>query len=88
MTTGKVTQRFNRQFVGYDVQVYGVFLCLSVYKSITMKDNYENIFNSWYHKRMGTWNEIAEELNPGMVSVGGMKFIFKGCETNEKRFTK
>ncbi|SVA67810.1 uncharacterized protein METZ01_LOCUS120664 [marine metagenome] len=22
MTTGKVTQRFNRQFVGYDVQVY------------------------------------------------------------------
>ena len=22
MTTGKVSQRFNRQFVGYDVQVY------------------------------------------------------------------
>ena len=28
MTTGKVSQRFNRQFVGYDVQVYWVFICL------------------------------------------------------------
>ena len=61
--------------------------CLSVYKSLTMKDNYENIFNSWYHKGWDTWNEMAEELNPEMVSVGGMKFIFKGCETDEKRFT-
>ena len=34
-----------------------------------------------------TWNEMAEELNPEIVSVGGMKFIFKGCETDEKRFT-
>ena len=32
-------------------------------------------------------NEMAEELNREMVSVGGMKFIFKGCETDEKRFT-
>ena len=34
-----------------------------------------------------TWGEMAEELNPEIVSVGGMKFIFKGCETDEKRFT-
>ena len=27
MTTGKVSERFNRQFVGYDVQVYWVFIC-------------------------------------------------------------
>ena len=27
---------------------------------------------------------MAEELNSDMVSVGGMKFIFKGCETDEK----
>ena len=38
-------------------------------------------------KGWDTWNEMAETLNPGMVSVGGMKFIFKGCETDEKRFT-
>ena len=30
-------------------------------------------------KGWDTWNEIAEELNPEMVSVGGKKFIFKGC---------
>ena len=38
-------------------------------------------------KRWDTWNEMVEELNPEMVSVGGMKFIFKVCETDEKRFT-
>ena len=32
-----------------------------------------------------TWNKMAEELNSDMVSVGGMKFIFKGCETDEKK---
>ena len=31
------------------------------------------------------WNKMAEELNSDMVSVGGMKFIFKGCETDEKK---
>ena len=38
-------------------------------------------------KRWDTWSEMAEELNSEIVSVGGMKFIFKGCETDEKRFT-
>ena len=38
-------------------------------------------------KGWDTWNEMAEELNPEIGSVGGMKFIFKGCETDEKRFT-
>ena len=38
-------------------------------------------------KGWDTWNEMAGELNTEMVSVGGMKFIFKGCETVEKRFT-
>ena len=38
-------------------------------------------------KGWGTWNEMAEELNTEIVSVGGMKFIFKGYETDEKRFT-
>ena len=32
-----------------------------------------------------TWNKMAEELNSDMVSVGGMEFIFKGCETDEKK---
>ena len=30
-------------------------------------------------KGWDTWNEMAEGLNLEMVSVGGMKFIFKGC---------
>ena len=38
-------------------------------------------------KGWDTWNEMAEELNPEMVSVDGMKYIFKGCEADEKRFT-
>ena len=38
-------------------------------------------------KGWDTWNEMAEELSHEIVSVGGMKFIFKGCETDEKRFT-
>ena len=38
-------------------------------------------------KGWDTWNEMAEKLNPEIVSVIGMKFIFKGCETDEKRFT-
>ena len=36
-------------------------------------------------KGWDTWNKMAEELNSDMISVGGMKFIFKGCETNEKK---
>ena len=31
-------------------------------------------------KGWDTWNEMAEELNSDMVSVGGMQFIYKGCE--------
>ena len=31
-----------------------------------------------------TWNKMAEEMNPEMESEG-MKFIFKGCEMDEKR---
>ena len=38
-------------------------------------------------KGCDTWNEMAETLNPEMVTGSGMKFIFKGCETDEKRFT-
>ena len=38
-------------------------------------------------KGWDTWNEMAEELNPEMVSVCGMKFIFKGCDKDENRFT-
>ena len=36
-------------------------------------------------KGWNTWNKMAEELNPDMVSAGGMKFVFKGCETDEKK---
>ena len=40
-----------------------------------------------------TWNKMAEGMNPEMESEGmnpemeseGMKFIFKGCEMDEKR---
>ena len=39
-------------------------------------------------KGLDTCNEMVEELNPEIVSVGGMKFIFKGCETDEKKITK
>ena len=35
-------------------------------------------------KGWDTWNKIAEEPNSDMVSVGGMEFIFKDCETDEK----
>ena len=36
-------------------------------------------------KGWDTWNKMAEELNSDMVSAGGMKFVFKGCETDEKK---
>ena len=36
-------------------------------------------------KGWDTWNKMAEELNSDMVSVGAMEFIFKGCETDEKK---
>tara|TARA_B100000945_G_scaffold57057_1_gene42071 strand:- start:639 stop:908 length:270 start_codon:yes stop_codon:yes gene_type:complete len=36
-------------------------------------------------KGWNTWNNMAEELNSDMVSAGGMKFVFKGCETDEKK---
>ena len=36
-------------------------------------------------KGWDTWNKMAEELNSDMVSLGGMEFIFKGCETDEKK---
>ena len=38
-----------------------------------------NITKGW-----DTWNNMAEDLNSDMKSVAGMKFIFKGCETDEK----
>ena len=31
-----------------------------------------------------TWNKISEEMNPEMESEG-MKFIFKGCDVEEKK---
>ena len=39
-----------------------------------------NITKGW-----DTWNEMAEDLNSEMVSVGGMKFIYKGCDMEEKK---
>jgi len=38
-----------------------------------------NISKGW-----DTWNKMAERMNPEMESEG-MKFIFKGCETDEKK---
>ena len=35
-------------------------------------------------KGWDTWNKMAEEMNPEMESEG-MKFIFKGCEMDEKK---
>ena len=37
-------------------------------------------------KEWETWNKMAEETNPEMESKG-IKFISKGCEMDEKRFT-
>ena len=36
-------------------------------------------------KGWDSWNKMAEELNSDMVSAGGMQFIFKGCEMDEKK---
>ena len=38
-----------------------------------------NISKGW-----DTWNEMAEDLNSEMLSVGEMKFIYKGCDMDEK----
>ena len=35
-------------------------------------------------KGWDTWNKMAERMNPEMESEG-MKFIFKGCEMDEKK---
>jgi len=35
-------------------------------------------------KGWDSWNKMAEGMNPEMESEG-MKFIFKGCETDEKK---
>ena len=35
-------------------------------------------------KGWDSWNKMAEVMNPEMDSEG-MKFIFKGCETDEKK---
>ena len=39
-----------------------------------------NITKGW-----DTQNEMAEDLNSEMVSVGGMKFIYKGYDMDEKK---
>ena len=39
-----------------------------------------NITKGW-----DTWNEMAEDLNSEMVSVAGMKFIYKGCDMDENK---
>ena len=54
---------------------------LLVYKFLTMK----NYFSADICKGWGNWNDMAEELNFGKVSVGGMQFIYKGCEIDEKK---
>ena len=35
-------------------------------------------------KGWGTWYKLSEEMKPGMEAVG-MKFLFKGCEMDEKK---
>ena len=40
-----------------------------------------NISKGW-----DTWYEMAEDLNSEMASVGGMQFIYKGCDMDEKKF--
>ena len=35
-------------------------------------------------KGWDTWNKMAEAMNPEMEAEG-MKFIFKGCEMDEKK---
>ena len=39
-----------------------------------------NISKGW-----DTWNKMAEDLDSEMESVGFMKFIYKGCEMDEKK---
>ena len=34
-------------------------------------------------KGWGTWYKLSEEMKPEMEAVG-MKFLFKGCEMDEK----
>ena len=36
-------------------------------------------------KGWDTWNNMAEDLNSDMKSVAGMKFIYKGCDMDEKK---
>ena len=35
-------------------------------------------------KGWDTWYKLSEEMKPGMEAVG-MKFLFKGCEMDEKK---
>ena len=39
-----------------------------------------NISKGW-----DTWNKMAEDLDSEMESVGFMKFIYKGCDMEEKK---
>ena len=39
-----------------------------------------NISKGW-----DTWNKMAEDLDSEMESVGFMKFIYKGCDMEEKQ---
>jgi hypothetical protein len=39
-----------------------------------------NISKGWE-----TWNKMAEDLDSEMESVGFMKFIYKGCDMEEKQ---
>ena len=48
-----------------------------------MKGNYEMYLTVEITKGWDTWNKFTEEMEPEREATG-MKFIFKGCEMDEK----
>ena len=48
-----------------------------------MKGNYEMYLTVEITKGWDTWNKFTEEMRPEREAAG-MKFIFKGCEMDEK----
>ena len=52
MSIGKVPERFNRQFVGYDVQVYwDVLIWVNVKKYLS---EYPKLIKEWHHSKNGS----------------------------------
>ena len=48
-----------------------------------MKVNYEMYLTVEISKGWDTWNIVTEEMKPEREAAG-IKFIFKGCEIDEK----